>query len=201
MRAADLRPLRVRLRIAEAVVLAAFLALTVRAAQLTLLGERGERRGESQLETMMTLPPERGRIVDRQGNELALTVAVPSVYGVPRAVEDRTATARELARILGTDARRAQERLSQRRAFVYIERWVDPRRIAELEARGIEGIGIIEEPRRAYPFGPLAASVVGFSNMDGIGVRGVEQQENGWLLGQPRRIAVERDLGAHFEIG
>ncbi len=51
MRAADLRPLRVRLRIAEAVVLAAFLALTVRAAQLTLLGERGERRGESQLVT------------------------------------------------------------------------------------------------------------------------------------------------------
>jgi cell division protein FtsI (penicillin-binding protein 3) len=201
VRGSDLRPLRIRLRIAETVVLVAFLALTVRAAHLTLLGERGERRGESQLVTALSLPPERGRIVDRQGNELALTIAVPSVYGVPPAVQDPAATAAELARILGTDAKRARERLSQRRAFVYIERWVDPKRVEELEARGIEGIGIVEEPRRAYPFGPLAASLVGFSNMDGAGVRGVEQQENEWLLGQPRRIAVERDARGQLLLG
>jgi cell division protein FtsI/penicillin-binding protein 2 len=121
--------LRVRLRIAETVVLAAFLLLTLRAAHLTLLGERGEKRGEIQLVTALSLPPERGRIVDRQGNELALTVAVPSVYGVPSAVQDPAATAAELARILGTDAKRAQERLSQRRSFVYIERWVDPAKV------------------------------------------------------------------------
>jgi cell division protein FtsI (penicillin-binding protein 3) len=201
VRAADLRPLRVRLRIAETVVLGAFLALTVRAAHLTLLGERGERRGVIQLVTAISLPPERGRIVDRQGNELALTVAVPSVYGVPSAVQDRDETAAELARILGTDAKRARERLSQHRAFVYIERWVDPKRVEALEARGIEGIGIVEEPRRAYPFGPLAASLVGFSNMDGVGVRGVEQQENGWLRGQPRRVAVERDARGQLLLG
>jgi cell division protein FtsI (penicillin-binding protein 3) len=193
--------LRVRLRIAETVVLAAFLLLTLRAAHLTLLGERGEKRGEIQLVTALSLPPERGRIVDRQGNELALTVAVPSVYGVPSAVQDPAATAAELARILGTDAKRAQERLSQRRSFVYIERWVDPAKVKELKASGIAGIGIVEEPRRAYPFGPLAASLVGFSNMDGVGVRGIEQQENEWLLGRPRRVAVERDARGKLLLG
>jgi len=201
VRAADLRPLRVRLRIAEAVVLAAFLALTVRAAHLTLLAERGEQRGVSQLDTALSLPPERGRIFDRQGNELALTVAVPAVYGVPSAVQDPAATATELARILGTDAARARERLSQRRSFVYIERWLDPKRVEALMARGLPGIGVVEEPRRAYPFGALAASLVGFSNMDGAGVRGVEQQENQWLLGQPRRVAVERDARGQLLLG
>lgn len=201
MRAADLRPLRVRLRIAETVVLAAFLALTVRAAHLTLYAERGEQRGVSQLDTALSLPPERGRIVDRQGNELALTVAVPAVYGVPPAVQDPAATAAEVARILGTDAKRALERLSQRRSFVYIERWVDPKRVEVLMARGLPGIGIVEEPRRAYPFGALAASLVGFSNMDGAGVRGIEQQENKWLLGQPRRVAVERDARGQLLLG
>ena len=201
MRAADLRPLRVRLRIAETVVLAAFLALTVRAAHLTLLAERGEQRGVSQLDTALSLPPERGRIVDRRGNELALTVAVPAVYGVPSAVQDPAATATELARILGTDAKHAQARLSQGHSFVYIERWADPKRVEALMARGLPGIGIIEEPRRAYPFGALAASLVGFSNMDGAGVRGIEQQENPWLLGQPRRIAVERDARGQLLLG
>ena len=70
-----------------------------------------------------------------------------------------------------------------------------------MKASGIAGIGIVEEPRRAYPFGPLAASLVGFSNMDGAGVRGVEQQENEWLLGQPRRIAVERDARGQILLG
>ena len=134
MRGADLRPLRLRLRVAETVVLAAFLLLTVRAAHLTLLGERGEKRGESQLVTALSLPPERGRIVDRQGNELALTVSVPSVYGIPSAVKDPAATAARLAHILGSDAERAQERLSQHRAFVYIERWVDPAKVEKLKA-------------------------------------------------------------------
>jgi cell division protein FtsI (penicillin-binding protein 3) len=193
--------LRVRLRIAEAVVLAAFLVLTVRAAHLTLLGERGEKRGESQLVTALSLPPERGRIFDRQGSELAITVAVPSVYGVPSEVEDPAKTAADLARILGTDADRARERLTQRRAFVYIERWVDPAKALELMAAGIAGIGIVEEPRRAYPFGPLAASLVGFANMDGTGVRGIEQQENEWLLGRSHRVAVERDARGQLLLG
>ena len=202
MRAADLRPLRVRLRIAETLVLAAFLVLTARAAHLTLLGERGAARGESQLVTALSLPPERGRIVDRQGTEIAMTVAVPSIYAVPSEVEDADATAAELAKILGVDAKRTRERLGQKRAFVYIDRWANPKRVEALQARGgLPGIGILEEPRRAYPFGPLAASIVGFANIDGAGVRGVEQKENGWLLGKPRRVAVERDARGQLLLG
>ncbi|RIL06740.1 MAG: cell division protein [Proteobacteria bacterium] len=202
MRPADLRPLRVRLRIAQTLVLAAFAVLALRAAHLTLLGERGERRGESQLVTALSLAPERGRILDRNGTEVAMTVAVPSVYGVPVEVKDAAATAAELAKLLGVDAKKTRARLEQRRAFVYVDRWVDPARMDAFRARGgIPGIGVVDEPRRAYPFGPLAASVVGFANMDGVGVRGVEQQENEWLLGRPRRVAVERDARGRLLLG
>lgn len=201
-RAAGLRTLRVRLRIAETLILAAFLILTLRAAHLTLLGERGAARGESQLVTALPLPPERGRIVDRQGTEIAMTVAVPSIYAVPAEVEDPDATTAELSRALGVDPKRTRERLGQKRHFVYIDRWADPKRVAALQTRGgLPGIGILEEPRRAYPFGPLAASVVGFANIDGTGVRGIEQKENAWLLGQPQRVAVERDARGQLLLG
>jgi len=200
--APDLRPLRVRLRVAETIVLGAFLLLTLRAANLTLLGERGERRGESQLVTALSLPPERGRIVDRGGNELAMTVAVPSVYAVPGEVHDPAATAAELAKLFGVDAAKTRERLEQRRAFVYVKRWADAAGVAKLQAQGgLPGIGIVDEPRRAYPFGPLGASVVGFANMDGDGVRGIEQEEEGWLRGRPRRLAVERDARGQLLLG
>ena len=202
MRAADLRPLRIRLRIAETIVLGAFLVLTLRAAHLTLLGERGMKRGESQLVTGLSLPPERGRIVDRSGNELAMTVAVPSIYAVPGEVQDTAATATELARLFDVDAARTRERLEQQRAFVYVKRWVDAERVAKLHERGgLPGIGIVDEPRRVYPFGPLGSSLVGFANMDGIGVRGIEQEENEWLVGRPRRVAVERDARGQLLLG
>lgn len=198
----DLRPLRVRLRIAEAIVLGAFLVLTLRAAHLTLLGDRGEQRGESQLVTGLSLPPERGSIVDRRGAELAMTVAVPSIYAVPGEVADPAATAKELAALFHVDAKRTLERLQQKRAFVYVDRWVDAAAVAKLKERGgIAGVGIVEEPRRAYPFGPLGSSLIGFANIDGVGVRGIEQQENAWLLGRPRRVTVERDARGQLLLG
>jgi len=57
---------------------------------------------------------------------------------------------------------------------------------------------VINEPRRIYPFRTLAARVVGFANIDGNGVRGVEQQENTWLRGTTRRLRVERDGSGRF---
>lgn len=183
-------------------MLGAFVVLTLRAAQLALLEERGEQRGTIQLVTTMTLPPERGRIVDRNGTEVAMTVPVPSVYGVPTEVKDPAATAAELAKLLGVDAAKTRARLEQRRAFVYVDRWVAPERMAAFHAKGgIPGIGVLDEPKRAYPFGPLAASVIGFANMEGVGARGIEQQKNAWLLGRPRRVAVERDARGRLLLG
>lgn len=201
MRAPDLGPLRVRLRVVYVLLVLAFCALTVRSAQLTLLAGRSTERGRSQLLSALELAPERGRIVDREGVDLALTVGVASVYAVPSEIADPDGTARRLAKLLDLDAARLRERLAQRRPFVFVKRWVDEERAEQVLALGLPGIGTVDEPRRAYPHGALAASTIGFANIDGQGVRGVEQMENSWLLGRPQRVAVERDARGALLLG
>ncbi|MHA7838291.1 MAG: penicillin-binding transpeptidase domain-containing protein, partial [bacterium] len=95
--------------------------------------------------------------------------------------------------VLDLDPIRLARRLTERDRFTYLARWVEPdraRRIRELE---LPGIGIDPEPRRSYPAGRLAAPLIGFANIDGEGVRGIEQLEDAWLRGSPRRVRVERD--------
>lgn len=201
MRSPDLGPLRLRLRVTYALLLVVFAALTLRAAQLTLIAGRGVERGRSQLVTALELAPERGRIVDREGAELALTVGASSVYAVPSEITAPDATATRLARLLDVDEARLRARLAERRPFVFVKRWVDDDRIEQVLALELPGIGTVTEPRRAYPHGSLAASIVGFANIDGLGVRGVEQMENGWLVGRPQRVAVERDARGRLLLG
>ena len=54
-------------------------------------------------------------------------------------------------------------------------------------------MGLLSEPRRAYPQGSLAGRLIGFANIDGQGVRGIEQREDAWLAGHTEKIAVQRD--------
>lgn len=173
--------------------LAACALLAGRAAYLTLLHGRAEDLYLDQIQGKQRLAPARGTIVDRNGRELALTVASTSIYAIPRMMQDRIATAQAVARTLGLDPARVEKRLLEHERFTYIERWIDPADAAKLRELKLPGIGIDPEPRRSYPAGKLAAALIGFSNIDGKGVRGVEQIENEWLTGQPRTVEVERD--------
>ncbi len=182
-----------RVAVARGCLLAAFLVLSARAAHLAVLDERGWDQGNRQIRTALSLPPERGTIFDRSGSELALTLQAPSVYALPVEIHDADTTAAKLAPILGMRQKDVAERLRGRRSFRYLSRWVSREKAAEIQALGLPGVGILHEPRRTYPVGGLAASLVGFANIDGDGVRGIEQQENDWLRGQGRRLPVERD--------
>jgi len=194
MRSADARAqVRRRLAIARAVFLLAFVGLAARAAHLSVLDDRGVRLGERQRHTVLSLAPERGAILDRSGHELALSIGSPSVYAVPASLESPERAAVELARALGRKPDEIRSRLQGRSSFVFLARWVSPRQAEGIEALGLRGVGVIEEPRRTYPYKELAAQLVGFANIDGRGVRGIEQAEDEWLRGSPRRLPVERD--------
>ncbi len=175
------------------IVLALFLVLSARAAHLTVVTERGELRARGQLESAMMLPATRGVIVDRGGIELALSVRAPSIYVVPREFDGSRANIRKLAKALGHKASALQRRLSRRERFTFIARWVGEDIAEGVEALGLQGVGIVMEPRRAYPADEFASSLLGFSNIDGQGVRGVEQMEDNWLRGKPVRVSVQRD--------
>ena len=193
MRSADLRRAVRRVRIVGFALLVGFVLLGARAAHLSLVDQRGFALAPRQAQTVLVLAPARGAITDRSGAELAMTVPAPSVYAVPKQVQDASATARTLAPLLGLSAGFIEARLTLGGGFVYIARWIDAERAKRIEALALPGIGLLSEPRRAYPQGALAGRLIGFANIDGAGVRGIEQAEHEWLAGHAERIAVQRD--------
>lgn len=173
--------------------LAIALLLAGRAGHLTVAHTRARTLYERQIQTEQRLSAARGTIFDRSGRELAITTEAASIYALPRLVEDRAATARALATALNLDLAHVDRRLAAHDGFSYIARWVDASVAERVRALGLTGIGIDLEARRSYPADELAAPLLGFANIDGQGVRGIEQLENDWLTGRPRRVRVERD--------
>ncbi len=198
MRAADVRTSARRVAFAQAVFVLAFASLGVRAAHLSVFDHRGAERGEAQTLRTLTLAPERGSILDRNGTGLALTVEAPSVYVIGRDVTDPVATARVLGSVLGVDRATLLSRLKSRDGFQFVERWVSAEQAERIAAAHQAGVGLVQEPRRIYPHHGLAASLIGFANIDGEGARGIEQQEDAWLRGTTRRLPVERDGTGRF---
>jgi cell division protein FtsI (penicillin-binding protein 3) len=190
---ARLHATRRRLAVARSVLLLAFLTLAARAADLSLFDERGSRLAVRQSRTALSLAPERGLILDRSGHALALSAAAPSVYAVPEELDDPARAASALDRALGLARGSVAQRLQGRRHFAFVARWVGPERAERVRALDLRGVGIVEEPRRVYPYKELGGALLGFANIDGKGVRGIEQQEDEWLRGRSRRLPAERD--------
>jgi cell division protein FtsI (penicillin-binding protein 3) len=184
--------------IARAALVFAFTVLAARAVHLSVFDERAAERADAQADSWMKLLPDRGSIVDRNGAGLALTVETPSVYAVGREMQDPAAAARSLAAILGADRAELARAFRKHKGFTFVRRWITPEQAAKITAAKLPGIGVVDEPRRIYPYHALAARVVGFANIDGNGVRGIEQQENIWLRGNARRLRVERDGSGRF---
>jgi cell division protein FtsI (penicillin-binding protein 3) len=118
--------------------------------------------------------PQRGAIVDRNGQPLAISVPVPSIYAQREEVRNKRAAAKDLSRILDMDAGTIYNRLSRGNGFVWLDRMVEPAVAERVASMGIDGIGLQTESRRYYPNTDLAGSVLGFVGTD----RGLEGLEN-----------------------
>lgn len=197
MRSPALRISRQRIGIARAVILVVFIALGARSVHLAF-DARSLKRASAQAGATLRIAAHRGQVVDRDGAELAISVDSPSVFARPHTVRDPDAAARALAGPLGVSRRRLAAQLRRDSRFVFLKRWVPAAAAEKVRALGLAGIGIALEPRRTYPHGVLAAQVLGFANIDGEGVRGIEQQEDDWLRGTPRAYRVERDAKGHL---
>ncbi|MCS5619586.1 MAG: penicillin-binding protein 2, partial [Myxococcota bacterium] len=193
MRSESLADAGRRIALLRALFVCLFLLLAARAAHLTVVSERGAFRGKGQLEGVMILPATRGLIVDRNGVEMALSTQASSVYMLPSDFDGNAKNLDALANVLNIPPKALRERLRGRKRFTFVRRWVSDEVATRIEALDLPGVGIISEPRRAYPADELASSLLGFANIDGIGVRGIEAQENEWLTGTPVRTPVERD--------
>ena len=136
---------------------------------------------------------ERGRILDRNGNQLATSVESKSVYLQPLQLEDRAAAERTLVRVLGLPARAMCEKLASKRNFVWVKRQINDREAVELQAAKIPGVFMSSEYHRMYPNGFLAGQVLGFVGLDGVGLEGIERAYEQTLKGGQARFVVQRD--------
>ena len=146
--------------------------------------------------------PRRADIVDRNGDLLATSVTVYSVFADPRAIGDAALIARELQSVLpDLNVETITTRLSNKdRAFAWIERGVTPRQRQAVFDLGLEGIGFREETRRAYPRGTLAGHVLGYAGADGQGLGGIEYAMDDRLKRDQTPLALSIDANVQFSL-
>lgn len=165
-----------------------------RLVQLQILSPTAiQKLADRQLAGQARSAPYRLPVFDRNGEELAVSVPASSVYARPRQVRLKKRTANELASILGGSAKKWLRLLNSPRAFVWLKRQVTPEMGRKLLNRNLAGIYLEQEKKRVYPNGEMAASVLGFTDIDGNGLWGLEFSLNSELLQKESKFAITRD--------
>ncbi|MRH78666.1 penicillin-binding protein 2 [Spiribacter sp. C176] len=144
-----------------------------------------------------TLVANRGVIYDRNGESLAISAPVQSIWANPQVLLDENADASisAVAELVGLDARVLEQTLTSRanREFVYIRRHISPELAEQVVALEIPGVHLQREYRRFYPAGEVTGHVLGFTDVDDKGQSGVEYAYNDWLSGVAGAKRVLRD--------
>ncbi|MBM4273246.1 MAG: PASTA domain-containing protein [Deltaproteobacteria bacterium] len=209
----------VRLRIVMVAVglLLVSLWITGRFFQLQILEGRDlyeEATGE--YKKFCPILPVRGLILDRRGTELAVSARVSSLVAHPKQIKNAGRLSRELAPVLGMKSLELQEIITRPRPFVWVKRHLTPEREeaflawkAEAEKRykapkgtdprrDIDAVYLIPEAKRIYPQRALAGPILGFCDIDGKGLEGLESQFDETLYGQPKQYWKMIDARGHI---
>ena len=145
------------------------------------------------------IPAYRGVISDRRGEPLAVSTPVVSIWANPQVLK-LSERHGELAQALGMDLQELQDKLARYdgKQFMYLRRHWIPVEAREVLEKRFEGVHGEREYRRFYPAGEVAAQLVGFTNLDGQGIAGLELAYNEWLQGSPGKKRYIKDL--HGEV-
>ncbi|MGI6105774.1 MAG: peptidoglycan D,D-transpeptidase FtsI family protein [Raoultibacter sp.] len=141
----------------------------------------------------LDISPKRGTIYDRNGVVLATSVDATTIYAHPHEVTDAKSAGTLLASVLGGESADYTEKLTNEDSpFVYIARKADVEKAQEVKDLEIEGIHFVEDTRRVYPNDQIGGQVIGFVNIDGEGITGLELYYDDILSGTPGKLVVER---------
>jgi cell division protein FtsI (penicillin-binding protein 3) len=174
----------------------ASLGLVARAFDLQVVRKQFyQDQGDARFLREVPIPVSRGTIFDRNGEPLAVSTPVVSIWANPAQVLENDERIPALAAALGVDAGELKERLAQRadREFVYLRRQMPPEAAQAVLDLGIPGVNGQREYRRYYPSGEVTAHVLGFTNIDDHGQEGLELAFDDWLAGKPGAKRVIRD--------
>ncbi|HTC91938.1 MAG TPA: penicillin-binding protein [Terriglobales bacterium] len=150
-------------------------------------------RAARQQQRTIDVAPSRGIIYDRSGHELAMSVAVDSIYAVPSDIPDQATAASLLGRILQEDPHELLARMKSSRSFAWIARKVDPATSDRIRALNLKGINFQKESKRYYPKRELAAQTLGYVGLDDEGLGGLERSFDARLRGKPGKMLISMD--------
>lgn len=144
----------------------------------------------------------RGSITDRNGEPLAISTPVDSVWANPKELATAVDRVPELARALKVDSQLLMRRITQSmdKEFLYLRRHLNPEQAQQVMALNLPGVNVLREYRRYYPSGEVAGHLVGFTSVDDDGQEGLELEFNHWLSGESGAKRVLKDrLGRAVE--
>ncbi|MDF3934374.1 peptidoglycan D,D-transpeptidase FtsI family protein [Pseudomonas citronellolis] len=163
-----------------------------------------QEQGDARSVRHISIPAHRGQITDRNGEPLAVSTPVATLWANPKELVLERDKWPILAHALGVTREALSQRLEQMadKEFIYLVRGLTPEQgeavMAEVKANRIPGVYSIEEFRRFYPAGDVAAQVVGFTDVDDRGREGVELSYDSWLAGVPGKRQVLKDRRGHL---
>ena len=184
---------------AHLVLFVMFLCVLVVAWKLSNLHitERDFLQDQGNARTIRTVPlvANRGLITDRNGEPLAVSTPVQSIWVDPRKIVDNSENIKTLAKKLELNEDVLTQNLKNKSnlEFLYIKRRLPPAEAMEILNLNLEGVYSQQEYQRFYPQGEATAHLVGFSNVDDVGQEGLELTYDEWLRGVPGRRQVMKD--------
>lgn len=184
-----------RSRMVGLLLMAAFLALVMRGFYLQVINNDFlQEKGESRYRRDIEVSASRGKIVDRNGDMLAVSTPMKSIWAIPGdAREMPGAQKKQLATLLDMSPKELDGKLSSDKTFVFVKRQVPPETADRISALKLPGIHQEKEYRRFYPTGEMTAHIVGFTGVDDKGLEGVELAFQNSLLGHPGNRSVIKD--------
>ena len=172
----------------------AFLVLIGRLAYIGLLrSSQWQEMAYEQQTRDRLITARRGDILDRNGVGIAETQTVAAVSVVPAEVKEKEETAKLLADTLELDYDDVLEKVQQKVALVRIQSKVDTETAQAIRQADLPGVKVDEDVQRIYPFGELAAQVVGFVGKDNQGIIGLEAKYDDVLEGEQGKILTLTD--------
>lgn len=184
-----------RSRTVGLLLMAAFLALVARGFYLQVINNDFlQQKGDSRYLRDIEISASRGKIVDRNGDMLAVSTPMKTIWAIP--ADARTMNGeqkRQLAGMLDISLRELDGKIATEKTFTFVKRQVSPETADRIGALKFPGVHQEKEYRRFYPTGDMTAHIVGFTGVDDKGLEGVELAFQNSLLGRPGSRTVIRD--------
>lgn len=189
-----LKKTKLRLAISMFIILLMVLLLITRLGYLqVVIGEDLKKQALEQCAEDIRIKPERGTIYDRKGKKLSISINGYKIECIPPDVGDSEETANILSEILNVDKEIILNKVASDKKYVKIKEWVEKEVGEEIEEKNIKGIVVVPNVKRYYPLGTSVSYILGFTDIDGNGLYGVEKTYDDYLRGIPGRLIINVD--------